>query len=168
MGGPAAKPPTTVAAVRELCDAIAKDDDVGGLLVTIRGVGCGSAVATSLREALLALRAAGKKVVAWLPDGASTREYVVAVAADKVLATPQATVAPLGYAAGMTFLRALLARGGVEAEVFARREYKSAAEAFTRDSFSEANRRQTEALLDRLYEATVRAITEAAKTANAV
>ena len=49
MGGPAAKPPTTVAAVRELCDAIAKDDDVGGLLVTIRGVGCGSAVATSRR-----------------------------------------------------------------------------------------------------------------------
>ncbi|MFO0608369.1 MAG: signal peptide peptidase SppA [Polyangiales bacterium] len=163
MGGPAAKPPTTVAAVRELCEAIAEDGDVGGLLLTVRNVGCGSAVATSLRDAFLALRAAGKKVVAWLPDGASTREYVVAVAADKVLATPQATVAPLGYAAGMTFLRSLLARGGVEAEVFARREYKSAAEAFTRDSFSEANRRQTEALLDRAYEAAVRAIAEGRK-----
>lgn len=159
-GGATVKPPTTVAAVRELCDAIAKDDDVAGLLLTIRSVQCGHAVATGLREAFAALRAAGKRVVAWLPDGASTREYVIAVAAEKVYATPQATVAPLGVAAGTTFFRSLLARGGVEAEVFARREYKSAAEAFTRDSYSEANRRQIEALLDRVHEATVGAIAE--------
>jgi len=160
LGGPAARPPTTVAAVRELCDAIAADDAVGGLLVTIRGVACGAAVATGLRDAFLALRARGKRVIAWLPDGASTREYVLATGAEVLLATPQSTVAPLGHAAGITFFRTLLARGGVEAEVFARREYKSAAEAFTRDAFSEANRRQTEALLDRAHAATVAAIAE--------
>jgi protease-4 len=160
LGPRAIAPPITVAAVRELCGAIVTDNDVGGLLVTLRAVGCGHAVAGSLRDALLTLRNAGKRVVVWLPDGASTREYVIATAADTILATPQSTLSPLGHAAEMTFFRALLARGGIEADVFARREYKSAAEAFTRDSFSEPNRRQIEALLDRVYEATVRAIAE--------
>lgn len=159
----ASRPHTTVALVRELFEALARDAHVEGVIVRVRALECGWAVATSLRDAVAALRAAGKRVVAYLPEGASTREYFVAVAADRVVATGQATIAPLGVAAGITFVRGLLARGGIEAEVFARREYKSAAEAFTRDSFSEANRRQTEALLERFHGALVRAIAEGRK-----
>lgn len=161
MGAPpVARHPMTVAIVRELFEAVARDSNAAGVLLVVKGLECGWAVAASLRGEVAGLRAAGKRVVAYLPDGASTREYFVAVAADEVLASPQATLAPLGVAAGMTFVRGLLERGGVEAEVFARREYKSAAEAFTRDSFSEANRRQTEALLDRVHQEVVRAIAE--------
>jgi protease-4 len=155
-----AKPHVTVAGLRELVAAIAQDDRVGGVLFRFGALGCGWAVAESLRALFGELRRAGRRTVAWLPDGATSREYFVAAAADKVIASPQATVAPLGVAASLTFVRALLARGGIEAEVFARREYKSAAEAFTRDSYSEANRRQTEALLDRLHTAFVSAIAE--------
>lgn len=160
LGDGRARPPLTVAALRELFDAAADDDHVEGVLLRIRGVSCGWAVAASVREAITALRARNRRVVAWLPEGADTREYYLATAADRVLATPQATLAPLGFAAGMTFVRGLLARGGVEADVFARREYKSAAEAFTRDGYSEANRHQTGALLDRLHTELVRAIVE--------
>ncbi len=159
LGAPAAvRPHTTVALVRELFDEVAADRDVEGVIVRVRGLECGWAVATSLRDAIAKLRAAGRLVVAYLPDGAATKEFFVAAAADRIVATPQATIAPLGVAAGITFVRGLLARGGIEAEVFARREYKSAAEAFTRDSYSEANRRQTEALLDRFHSALVAAI----------
>jgi protease IV len=164
LGAPASvRAHTTVARVRELFEAIAADGDVEGVILRVRGLECGWAVATSLREAIAKLRAAGRLVVAYLPDGASTREYFVATASDRIVATPQSTVAPLGVAAGITFVRGLLARGGIEAEVFARREYKSAAEAFTRDSYSEANRRQTEALLDRFHQELVRAIASGRK-----
>ncbi len=161
LGAPAvSRPRTTVALVRELFDEVAADPAFDGVLLRVRGLECGWAVATSLRDAIAKLRAAGRKVVAYLPDGASSREFFVAAAAERIVATPQATIAPLGVAAGITFVRGLLARGGIEAEVFARREYKSAAEAFTRDSYSEANRRQTEALLDRTHQELVRAIAQ--------
>ncbi len=168
MGAPAVvRPPTTVALVRELFEEVARDRHVDGVIVRVRGLDCGWAVAASLRDAVAKLREADKHVVAYLPEGASTREYYVAAAAHRVVATPQATIAPLGVAAGITFVRGLLARGGIEAEVFARREYKSAAEAFTRDSYSEANRRQTEALLDRFHQELVRAIAQGRKVDDA-
>jgi protease IV len=158
-GGPP-KPVLTLAVLRELAEAAAADPNVDGLLLRIEALECGSAVATGLREVILGLRAAGKKVVAWLPEGASTREYFVALAADKVLLTPQSSLGPLGYAAQTTFVRALLERGGLETEVYARKEFKSAAEQFSRDGYSEPNRKQLEALLDRLHAALVAALAE--------
>jgi protease-4 len=154
------RPTTTVAMVRALFTAAVGDRRLGGVLLRIGSLQCGWAVLASLRDEVKRARAAGVRVVAWLPDGATTREYLLASACDGAFATPQATVAPLGVAAGVTFVRGLLARGGIEAEVFARREYKSAAEAFTRDGFSDANRMQMEALLDRIDEGLVSAIAE--------
>ena len=150
----------SVAALRTLFRAVAQDPSVGGVVLRLGALHCGWATATSLRELVLGLRAAGKRTVAYLPEGASTREYFVAVACDKVLTTPQAILTPLGIASGMTFLRGLLARGGIEAEVYARREYKSAAEAFTRDGYSEPNRAQVTALLEHLHGEFVRAIAD--------
>ena len=163
LRGGSAKPGTTLSVLRELAEAAAADPNVEGVLLRIETLQCGSAVATGLREVIASLRASGKRVVAWLPGGASTRELYVALAADTVLATPQSGLGPLGYAAQTTFLRGLLARGGLEAEVYARREFKSAAEQFSRDSYSEANKVQLGALLDRLHEALVAAIVEGRK-----
>ncbi len=156
----APKPVLTLAGLRELADAVAADGNVDGMLLRIEALSCGSAVATGLREVIHGLRAAGKKVVAWLPDGATTREYFVALAADKILLTPQSSLGPLGYAAQTTFVRNLLARGGLETEVYARKEFKSAAEQFSRDGYSEPNRKQLEALLDRLHAALVGAMAD--------
>lgn len=146
------KQKTTVAGLRRLGRALCDDDRVAGVLLRIDALECGWAVAVSLREWIASLRAGGKRVVAWLPDGASPREYFVALAAEKIVAGPASSLSPLGFASGITFVRGLLARGGIDAEVFARREFKSAAESLTRDSYSEANRMQTEALLDTLYD----------------
>jgi protease-4 len=100
-------------------------------------------------------------VVVYLPRGAQTREVYISLAAERIYTSPQATIAPIGVATAMTFYRSLLARGGIDTEIIARREYKSAAEAFTRDGYSEANREQLSALLDTLHGAVVHAIVEA-------
>lgn len=156
----APKPRTTLAALRALAALLADDPRVGGVLVQIEPLECGWAVAQGLRAWIASLRAAGRTVVAYLPQGSSQREYFVASAATRVVAAPLSSVSPLGLAAGITFVRGLLARGGIDAEVFARREFKSAAEALTRDGYSEANRMQTEALLDRLQTLLLEALTE--------
>ncbi len=150
----------TVADLRALCVSVAADPAVHGVVFRIGGLQCGWATVASLRELLTTLRTAGKRTVAYLPEGAETREFHLALAADKILTTPQATVAPMGLASGMNFLRSLLARGGIEAEVLARREYKSAAEMFTRDGLSDPNRVQINALLDRLHGDFVHALSE--------
>lgn len=160
LRGARPKPVLTLAVLRELAEAISADSNVDGVLLRVEALACGSAVATGLREVIQSLRAAGKKVVAWLPDGGTTREYFVALAADKILLTPQSSLGPLGYAAQTTFVRRLLERGGLETEVYARKEFKSAAEQFSRDGYSEPNRKQLEALLDRLHAALLGAMAD--------
>jgi protease-4 len=160
LKGATPKPVLTLTVLRELAEAVAADPNIDGVLLRVEALSCGSAVATGLREVIAGLRAAGKRVVAWLPDGGTTREYFVALAADKVLLTPQSSLGPLGYAAQTTFVRALLERGGLETEVYARKEFKSAAEQFSRDGYSEPNRKQLEALLDRLHAALVGAMAD--------
>lgn len=160
LRGARPKPVLTLAVLRELAEAVSADPNVDGVLLRVEALACGSAVATGLREVIQSLRAAGKKVVAWLPDGGTTREYFVALAADKILLTPQSSLGPLGYAAQTTFVRRLLERGGLETEVYARKEFKSAAEQFSRDGYSEPNRKQLEALLDRLHAALLGAMAD--------
>jgi len=154
------KPRTTLTALRALGDFVAEDRRVGGVLLEIEPLECGWAVAQGLRAWVKSLREAGRTVVVYLPQGASHREYFVASAANRIVAAPLSTVSPLGIAAGITFVRGLLARGGIDAEVFARREFKSAAEALTRDGYSDANRMQTETLLDHIQSLLLEALTD--------
>lgn len=158
--GRSPRPAITVAEVRTLVDTVISDPNVSGVLVRIEPLECGWAIANSLRDELSRLRSAGKSLAAWLPEGASTREIYIALAADKIFAPPQASIAPLGVAARATFVRGLLAKAGLEAEIIQRKEYKSAGETFTRDGWSEPNQRQLDALLDSFHNALVQAITD--------
>lgn len=160
-GGRASPPGTTIAAVGELFDEVARDPRVEGVLIRLEPLACGYAVIESLRQRIASLRAQGKRVAAWIPEGASAKEFLVAAACDHAYATPQAMIMPLGVASSMTFVKGLLSRGGIEAEVFSRREYKSAAEMFVRDGYSAPNREQITALLGHLYAAQRDAITQA-------
>ncbi len=135
-------------ALRRVLERAGKDPRVTGVLFRIEALSCGWSTAMALREAIATVRAAGKRAVAFLPAGAGTRELYVASAAEKIITTPQGSIAPIGVSSGQTFFTKLLARGGIEAEVLARREYKSAAESFVREGYSPENRAQLEALLD--------------------
>src|SRR5690606_37190688 len=93
-------------------------------------------------------RAAGRRSLPCRPQGGGNREPTVASAADSILASPHAQLSPLGLAASVTYFKGLLDHAGVEVEVHRRAEYKTAAEPAMRDSMSDPQREQTEALLD--------------------
>jgi protease-4 len=141
----------TLSDVRALALEMAADAKPRGLLVTLKSFEGGMASALSLRETLLGLRKAGRRVVVHLPGGADTKAYFVASAADHVYAFPGAEIALLGFASGGVYVREALAKSGVVAEVLAHGKYKSAGESLTRDAMSEAQREQLGAILDRMY-----------------
>ncbi len=144
---------TSLADVRELCSKIAADSQIRGLLVHLPSLGSGWAGCEALRQSLVQLRAAGKLVVCYLPEGGGSKELYVALAGDRIIASPHSSIAPLGLASGPLYLKRLLDRVGVEVQVQATGEYKSAAEPATRDTMSGPVREQLDALLGTLHEA---------------
>ncbi|MBX3272911.1 MAG: signal peptide peptidase SppA [Sandaracinaceae bacterium] len=139
--------PTSLTLIRELVDEIVEDERVQGVVFDVPPLAAGWATCRSLRELILRLRAADKKVVVYLSRGGGNRELYVASAADRIVASPVSQLAPLGLGASVTYFRPLLEKAGLEVEVHRRAEYKTAAEPATRDSMSAEQREQTEALL---------------------
>jgi len=73
---------------------------------------------------------------------------------------PETLVAPIGYAVESRYVKGALERLGVEAQVFARGTYKSAAETLVREGMSEPQREQVGELLSARHEALVSALAE--------
>lgn len=139
--------PTSLEDLRRLAAHAARDRRVEGVVFFLPVLATGWASARSLRDVLVGLRAAGKQVAVFLPDGGTHKELYVASAADRVLLPPQATLLLLGVAARSRYFKGLLDKVGVEVERFARAEYKTAAENLALDRMSEAQRTQLDALL---------------------
>ena len=139
---------TSLIRVRELVRLVAADPKVNGLVIEIRSLHAGAAVATSLRQALIRLKESNKSLFAYLPMGGGSREMLVASAADKIVIGPASSIAPLGVAVETRYFRRVLDRIGVLPEIFARGEFKTAGESLARDSMSTEQREQLGAVLD--------------------
>jgi protease-4 len=137
----------TLAELRRVCALVAADARIEGVVVHVPHLRIGWAGCASVRDVLLSLRTHGKRVVAYLPLGAGNRELYVALAADRVLCSPQAPISLLGVASQSIYYAPLLSRIGLHAEAHARGEYKTAGEPALRDSMSEPQREQLSALM---------------------
>jgi protease-4 len=152
--------PPTLERLRGVLDRISSDGRARGVVLCIKNIDAGWASLEELRREILAFRARGGRVVAYLADPADTRSYYLACAADEVLAAPLADLNITGIRARVDFLRDALENFGIEAEVVAVSPYKSAGERFVRDDFSRESREQAERLLDRRFEEMLSAISE--------
>ena len=139
---------SSLAAVRRLADYAIRDSRIEGVAFVLPPLQAGWSVCAGLREQILRLRAEGKATTVLLPRGGGHRELYVASAAKHIYAAPQATITLLGLSAQSHYVKPLLDRIGVEVEPFARKEYKTAAERVSRDSMSEYQREQLQALID--------------------
>ena len=139
---------SSLAAVRRLADYAISDSRIDGVAFVLPPLQAGWSVCVGLREQILRLRDEGKSTAVHLPRGGGHRELYVASAAERIYVAPQATVTLLGLSAESHYIKPLLDRIGVEVEPFARKEYKTAAERLSRDSMSEQQREQVQALID--------------------
>ncbi|MGA2410131.1 MAG: signal peptide peptidase SppA [Candidatus Binataceae bacterium] len=135
--------------LRRTLEHAADDQAVSSVLVEIAAPGIGLATAQELHDKLRAIVTAGKRVVAILSgDNVSVRDYLIACGAGEIVVNPDSAFMMLGVAAGSFFLKHAIAKLGVEAQTLQWKEYKGAAEMFSRDGMSPEVRESLGAIIE--------------------
>ena len=122
-----------------------ENDDIKGIYIEATSLGAGFASREEIRNALKDFKESGKFIVAY-GDSYSQGLYYLSSVADKVLLNPQGMVEWRGLAATPMFFKDLLAKIGVEMQIFKVGTYKSAVEPFI-----PANREQIDAYLTSIW-----------------
>lgn len=126
------------------------DSEIKGLVLEVDGVGIGWGKVDELNQAVQLFRKSGKKVYAYL-EGGELKDYLVAIAADKVFLPESGWLMLTGLRAEVTFYKALMDKIGAQADFLKMGDFKSAVEPYTRTSMSESSRKQLETVLDDFF-----------------
>ena len=127
----------------------ADDPRVAGLIARVQLPAAAAGPVQELREAIAAFTAV-KPSLAWAETYPGTLSYYLASAFGEVWMQPSGTVGLIGFATNALFLRDALDKAGIEAQFVARGEYKSAANLFTQDRYTDAHREADTRLLESL------------------
>lgn len=148
--------------LRQAVDALhraAEDDRVAGLIARIQLSAAAPGPVQELRDAIAAFGTT-KPTLAWAETYPGTLSYYLASAFREVWMQPSGTVGLIGFATSALFLRGALDKAGIEAQFVARGEYKSAANLFTQDSYTDAHREADTALIGSLHTQVLAAVAE--------
>ncbi len=138
------------------------DPTVGAVTIRISGFEANGAMTWELREKILAVRRAGKRVTV-LADRLDARSYYLATAADRIVLDPRGTFLLPGVQVSRTYLRDLLGKIGLGFDEWRLYKYKSAAETLSRDRMSDADREQWNAIVRAAYDEVKRGIVESGR-----
>jgi protease-4 len=150
---------TSLQHLLQVVERASRDRRIAGLLVTIENLHAGWSRLSSLRRAIIQFRSSGKPAYCFIEHGGN-QEYYLACACDRIFMSQASSLHLVGLSSEIFFLRDILQRFGVEAQLYAVGEYKSAGEMFTRSNMSEPARQQWNELLDDYYEELCGAIAE--------
>jgi protease IV len=148
--------------LREAVAAIhraAEDPRVAGLIARVQIPIAPAGPVQELREAIAAFSDV-KPSLAWAETYPGTLSYYLASAFREVWMQPSGTVGLVGFATNALFLRDALDKAGIEAQFIARGEYKSAANLFTQDKYTDAHREADSRLIESLHAQVVQAVAE--------
>jgi protease-4 len=134
--------------LRYALEEVRRDAAIRALVVEVAGIDNGLATAEELHDLIRGVRESGKRVIAVLDsDFAGVRDYLIASAADEVICNPDTMLTMLGVSAGGVFLKRALDKLHVQVQTLQYKEYKGAAETFSRDSMSAPLRESLQAII---------------------
>ena len=148
--------------LRRLVDRIDKartDQQVSAVVLTVDQPVMGLAQIQELRAAIAAVRAAGKTVHCHVQTE-SLGGYLVATAADRIALTPTAGVWLMGLHGEALYLKGLLDKLGLAADMLHCGDYKTAPEIFTRTGPSDAAKEQFDWYFDDIYRQMIEAVAD--------
>jgi protease-4 len=148
---PAIPRPRCSAHVLAALAAAARDPRLSGVVVRIGGEGIGWGQAVELAGAFRALRSAGRLLVVYAEHTGNAGAWLGGLA-DRFWMTPEGRLDLVGVRGDGIFLRRVLERLGIRADVLAAGDYKSLGETFTRESMSEPAREALKAVVDTLWQ----------------
>ncbi len=138
-------------------DKAAEDKHIAGVVLEIGPTMLTRGKLNELRAAVGRIRAAGKKVHAQM-ESAMGSQYLLAAACDEI-AMPEAGIILIpGVRAEFSYLKEMLDKLGLEADMMHVGAYKGAAEPLTRNSMSEPVRKNQTAMVDDLFDQLVSTI----------
>jgi protease-4 len=156
LAGLAGRQALTLADAVASLDRASGDKRVGGLILRPRFETAPRAVIEELRDAVIAFGETGKPTVAVTDSfgegGPANSAYYLATACHEVVLHPTGMLGMAPLSREPNFYRGLLDRLGIDLEVSARYEFKSAANQLAEREFTGPDRLQSQRLLDSLWE----------------
>jgi protease IV len=141
---------STLREVLVAIDEARTDEHVVGLFLRLGPMGSAWGRVGDLREALQAVRDAGKPVHCHFETLDNAGYLLAATACDRLTMTPAGMLDAVGVAAQVFYARSMLESLGIQADILQVGTFKGAAEPLTRDEMSEETRESLGALLDTL------------------
>ncbi len=138
------------------------DPRIKGIYLNTSMLMTGFASLQEIRSAILDFRESGKWVVSYA-DFYTEGAYYLASAADKVCMFYEGQVEFNGLATEVTFYKKLFDKLEINAQIFRAGDFKSAVEPFMRESLSDENKLQLNAILKSLHGEMLRQISESRK-----
>ena len=139
--------------LQQLLDVIAyaqSSDKVKGICLTAGSFAASPAALEELRGALERFKDSGKFITAYA-DSYSQGTYYVCSLADRMMLNPVGDMTWEGMSTEVMFYKNLLEKAGVEVQIFKVGTDKSAVEPYAATQMSEANREQTTAFLQSIW-----------------
>ena len=128
-----------------------EDDQNQGLLLNLSSFKGRPSLLWEMRQKLAEFKAAGKSVTIHA-DNLNPETYYLASVADNLQLDPWGMISLPGQSLSRSYLKGTLAKLGLGFQEFRYFKYKSAVEALSRDSMSEADREQRQRIVDVIYE----------------
>ncbi len=143
-------PPLSVEALSRALEQVSADPRPKGVVLVISSLSAGAASLASVRQAIARFRQSGKRAVAYLTD-VDTWSYYLACACDQVLAPESTPFHASGLLSEALFLKDTLALAGLQADLEAIAEYKTAPDMFRRTEMTGPHREMMDSILDSVY-----------------
>lgn len=140
---------TLISIIRKL-ENIKNDPSINRVILNTSGIAASKIFLWEIREKLKELRNSGKEIYIYI-DNANIDLYHFASVANKIVMDPMGTIILEGFVLGRNYYKGTLDKLGIGFEELRYFKYKSAAETFSRESMSEADREQKQALINNLY-----------------
>lgn len=137
-------------AILETIRAAKEDPAIAGIILNTASLTASRSDLWELRTALEDFKKSGKKVIAFV-ERPNFDVYALATVADSIVMDSQGILTFDGYVAGRGYYKHTLEKLGIGFREMKYFTYKSAAESYSRDSLSPADREQYEAYLDSIF-----------------
>lgn len=147
--------PITPASLKDVVERMNKakgDTNVKAVVLLLDEVSLSLAQIEEIRQAMDAIKKAGKEVHVHVDAVLMTRSLALAAGASRISVTPTTIIIISGYSAESPYVRGLLDMIGVKPDFLTCGKYKSAAEIFMRKGPSPEAAQMRNWLLDSLYE----------------
>lgn len=143
-------------------DAAKTDDKIKGISILNNMSLIGMAQSKALRDKLEDFKTSGKFVVAYA-NSFTQKEYYLNSVADTIYLNPVGEMDFKGLSSEIMFYKDFQEKTGVKMEVIRHGKYKSAVEPYLANEMSEANREQTMALLNSVWNSVANDISKSRK-----